>query len=157
MISNGNVIVHIISDESRVRSGVWEDPACERRVAPPLVHSRTLQHTISQRSSEDSWCSGSEPELSSDEESDRSAASSTRYVINKIYYFFNATRGRLHVMWFKYIFLVANLPADSFWAWYRVILTCGQFLGIHWNKNKFKYSSNFFFHLFWDIINLFVR
>lgn len=37
-----------------------------------------MQHSISQRSSEDSWCSGSDAELSSEEESDRSAASSTR-------------------------------------------------------------------------------
>ncbi|KAG5877944.1 hypothetical protein JTB14_034254 [Gonioctena quinquepunctata] len=62
--------------EPRLRSGTWEEPTCEHRVAPPLTHTRTLQHTISQRSSEDSWCSGSEPDLSSDEESDRSAASS---------------------------------------------------------------------------------
>lgn len=66
------------SDESRVRSAVWEEASCDKRITPPLVHTRNLQHTISQRSSEDSWCSGSEPELSSDEESDRSAASSTR-------------------------------------------------------------------------------
>ncbi|KAF5296367.1 hypothetical protein FQR65_LT10259 [Abscondita terminalis] len=65
-------------DEPRVRSGVWEEAVCERRVAPPLAHTRTLQHSISQRSSEDSWCSGSDAELSSEEESDRSAASSTR-------------------------------------------------------------------------------
>lgn len=66
------------SNEPRVRSGVWDEAICERRVAPPLAHSRTLQHSISQRSSEDSWCSGSDAELSSEEESDRSAASSTR-------------------------------------------------------------------------------
>ncbi|KAF5273968.1 hypothetical protein FQA39_LY01083 [Lamprigera yunnana] len=64
--------------EPRVRSGVWEEAVCERRVAPPIAHTRTLQHSISQRSSEDSWCSGSDAELSSEEESDRSAASSTR-------------------------------------------------------------------------------
>lgn len=66
------------SNEPRIRSGVWDEAICERRVAPPLAHSRTLQHSISQRSSEDSWCSGSDAELSSEEESDRSAASSTR-------------------------------------------------------------------------------
>ncbi|XP_018562299.1 rho guanine nucleotide exchange factor 10 [Anoplophora glabripennis] len=66
-----NIPVH----EPRIRPGTWEEPTCEHRVAPPLAHTRTLQHTISQRSSEDSWCSGSDPDLSSDEESDRSAAS----------------------------------------------------------------------------------
>lgn len=65
---------------------MWEEPPCERRVAPLPVHPRTLQHTISQRSSEDSWCSASDPELSSDEESDRSAASSTRLVILFLFY-----------------------------------------------------------------------
>ncbi|KAJ8984924.1 hypothetical protein NQ317_012170 [Molorchus minor] len=65
-------------DEPRIRPGTWEEPTCEHRVTPPLAHTRSLQHTISQRSSEDSWCSGSDPELSSDEESDRSAASSNR-------------------------------------------------------------------------------
>uniref|UniRef100_A0A6P7GEA8 Rho guanine nucleotide exchange factor 10 n=2 Tax=Diabrotica virgifera virgifera TaxID=50390 RepID=A0A6P7GEA8_DIAVI len=68
----------VTRDEPRIRSGTWEEPTCEHRVAPPLTHSRTLQHTGSQRSSEDSWCSGSDPELSSDEESDRSGASSNR-------------------------------------------------------------------------------
>ncbi|XP_056632628.1 uncharacterized protein LOC130442494 isoform X1 [Diorhabda sublineata] len=67
-----------IKDEPRIRSGTWEEPACEHRVAPTLAQTRTLQHTGSQRSSEESWCSGSDPELSSDEESDRSAASSNR-------------------------------------------------------------------------------
>lgn len=66
------------SDEPRIRSGTWEEPTCEHRVVPTIGHARTLQHTVSQRSSEDSYCSGSEPELSSDEESDRSAASSNR-------------------------------------------------------------------------------
>ncbi|XP_017779144.1 PREDICTED: rho guanine nucleotide exchange factor 10-like protein isoform X2 [Nicrophorus vespilloides] len=65
-------------DEPRVRSGVWEEPACERRMVPPLVHTRTLQHSASQRSSEDSWCSGSDPDLSSDEESERSGTSISR-------------------------------------------------------------------------------
>ncbi|XP_049824110.1 rho guanine nucleotide exchange factor 10 isoform X3 [Aethina tumida] len=66
--------------EPRIRSGTWEEPGCgeHHRTAPTLAHGRTLQHTVSQRSSEDSWCSGSEPELSSDDESDRSAASSSR-------------------------------------------------------------------------------
>ncbi|KAJ3642853.1 hypothetical protein Zmor_025602 [Zophobas morio] len=59
--------------EPRLRSGTWEETPCEHRVPP-----RTLQHTISQRSSEDSWCSGSDPELSSDGESDRSATSNSR-------------------------------------------------------------------------------
>ncbi|XP_023013689.1 uncharacterized protein isoform X3 [Leptinotarsa decemlineata] len=73
-----NISLNKSKDEPRLRSGNWEEPTCEHRVAPPLAHTRTLQHTISQRSSEDSWCSGSDPDLSSDEESDRSAASSTR-------------------------------------------------------------------------------
>ncbi|KAK9730715.1 RhoGEF domain [Popillia japonica] len=77
-----------VTNEPRVRSGVWEEPTagCDRRVAALPVHHRhhhnhprtTLQHTVSQRSSEDSWCSASDPDLSSDEESDRSASSSTR-------------------------------------------------------------------------------
>lgn len=96
-------VLLFVLDEPRVRSGAWEEAAtCDRKQQqqqvtppPPLVQqhaqhhshpahhhasrsSRTLQHSISQRSSEDSWCSGSEGELSSDEESDRSAASSTR-------------------------------------------------------------------------------
>nr|XP_022918364.1 rho guanine nucleotide exchange factor 10 isoform X2 [Onthophagus taurus] len=65
-------------DEPKVRSGIWEDTSCDRRMAPPMVHTRSLQHTNFQRSSEDSWCSASDPDLSSDDESDRSAASSTR-------------------------------------------------------------------------------
>ncbi|CAH1995746.1 unnamed protein product [Acanthoscelides obtectus] len=83
-------VAFFIPDEPRLRSGGWEEPTtpCDHhnhhphpphpRVAPPLAHTRSLQHTISQRSSEDSWCSGSEPDLSSDEESDRSATSSNR-------------------------------------------------------------------------------
>ncbi|RZC33437.1 RhoGEF domain containing protein [Asbolus verrucosus] len=59
--------------EPRIRSGTWEEAPCEHRINPPIP--RTLQHTASQRSSEDSWCSGSDPELSSDGESDRSATS----------------------------------------------------------------------------------
>lgn len=84
-----------VADEPRVRSGVWEEPTagCDRRVAALPVHHRhhhnhprtTLQHTVSQRSSEDSWCSASDPDLSSDEESDRSASSSTRLEILYIY------------------------------------------------------------------------
>ena len=67
----------MFSDEPRLRSGTWEETPCEHRVPP-----RTLQHTISQRSSEDSWCSGSDPELSSDGESDRSATSNSRSVLD---------------------------------------------------------------------------
>ncbi|XP_018326823.1 rho guanine nucleotide exchange factor 10-like protein isoform X2 [Agrilus planipennis] len=66
------------TDEPRVRSGTWEEATPERRMAPPLGHSRTLHHSMSQRSSEDSWCSGSDVELSSEDESDRSITSSTR-------------------------------------------------------------------------------
>ncbi|KAL3268866.1 hypothetical protein HHI36_007955 [Cryptolaemus montrouzieri] len=62
----------IVINEPRMQSGLWEDTSCDRRIPPThLGHAHTLQHSFSQRSSEDSWCSGSEHELSSDEESDR--------------------------------------------------------------------------------------
>lgn len=69
------------TDEQRVRSGTWEDQTCDKRVTPSLIHTRNLHHshTISHRSAENSWCSESDPDLSSEEESDRSVASSTRY------------------------------------------------------------------------------
>lgn len=73
--------INFVLDEQRVRSGVWEEQPCEKRVTPSLIHTRNLHHhnhTISHRSTDNSWCSESDPELSSDEESDRSAASSTR-------------------------------------------------------------------------------
>lgn len=64
--------------ESRIPTSPWDNTTCERRIPTQINHARTLQHTLSQRSSEDSWCSGSDHELSSDEESDRSANSSNR-------------------------------------------------------------------------------
>ncbi|CAH0554522.1 unnamed protein product [Brassicogethes aeneus] len=88
-----NISLNKNKDEPRMRAGAWEVDAsggCDlHRVAAPLSavapasaaagsHNRTLQHTASQRSSEDSWCSGSDPDLSSDDESERSAASSSR-------------------------------------------------------------------------------
>lgn len=48
-------------------------------MVPPLMHNRSLQHSASQRSSEDSWCSGSEQDISSDEESERSSTSISRH------------------------------------------------------------------------------
>ncbi|KYB25331.1 rho guanine nucleotide exchange factor 10 isoform X1 [Tribolium castaneum] len=68
-----NISLNKQKDEPRIRSGTWEEASCEHRVP-----GRTLQHTVSQRSSEDSWCSGSDAELSSDGESDRSATSNSR-------------------------------------------------------------------------------
>lgn len=87
-------------DEPRARnSGTWDDPSPLRTggsLGRPQGHGggggsgggTPVRHhgaghghggmMTPQRSSEDSWCSGSEPELSSDDESDRSAASSTR-------------------------------------------------------------------------------
>lgn len=76
------ILFFSLADEQRVRSGTWEDQTCDKRVTPSLLHSRNLHHshhTISHRSTDNSWCSESDPELSSDEESDRSATSSTRY------------------------------------------------------------------------------
>jgi Rho guanine nucleotide exchange factor 10 len=61
----------LFPDEPRIRSGTWEETPCEHRIAPGT-------YPIFQRSTEDSWCSGSDPELSSDGESDRSATSNTR-------------------------------------------------------------------------------
>lgn len=64
----------LFPDEPRIRSGTWEETPCEHRIAPGT-------YPIFQRSTEDSWCSGSDPELSSDGESDRSATSNTRSVV----------------------------------------------------------------------------
>jgi Rho guanine nucleotide exchange factor 10 len=67
-VTNGVVLIKY---EPRIRSGTWEETPCEHRIAPGT-------YPIFQRSTEDSWCSGSDPELSSDGESDRSATSNTR-------------------------------------------------------------------------------
>ncbi|KAK9877071.1 hypothetical protein WA026_016100 [Henosepilachna vigintioctopunctata] len=71
--------------EPRMQSGLWEDTTCDRRIPPThMGHARTLQHSFSQRSSGDSWCSGSEHELSSDEESDRNRTNGQlRNTLNK--------------------------------------------------------------------------
>jgi Rho guanine nucleotide exchange factor 10 len=66
-----NISLNKNKDEPRIRSGTWEETPCEHRIAPGT-------YPIFQRSTEDSWCSGSDPELSSDGESDRSATSNTR-------------------------------------------------------------------------------
>lgn len=90
----------LMTYEPRARnSGTWDDPSPLRTggsLGRPQGHGggggsgggTPVRHhgaghghggmMTPQRSSEDSWCSGSEPELSSDDESDRSAASSTR-------------------------------------------------------------------------------
>ncbi|XP_045475679.1 rho guanine nucleotide exchange factor 10-like protein isoform X1 [Harmonia axyridis] len=67
-----NISLNKQKDEPRMQSGLWEDTSCDKRI--PLTHTghgHNFQRNLSQRSSEESWCSGSDHEISSDEESDR--------------------------------------------------------------------------------------